>query len=139
MSLIKFVKGDIYSVFGTNLSTDYINRITIPTLLDALKWSPEYVLSQLEVAEFPFTRHYKLTEAINARAEAQAAAEEEARIQAERIAAMLPDPKRLEQERREREEMARKIREHGHNIRMANRSNNHHNFNSGNVNIGAWD
>lgn len=56
-SIFKHIKADQWELFGTTLSAEYINRMSIPMMLDSLGWSPSYVLAQLESAEFPFTRH----------------------------------------------------------------------------------
>lgn len=140
-SIFKHIKADQWELFGTTLSTEYINRMSIPMMLDSLGWSSSYVLAQLESASFPYTRHWKLTKAITEREEVKAKAEREACEQAERIASMYPDPKEVARKQQEREETARRIREHGAQLRAARGGRgNYHDFVGGGITAsGDWD
>ncbi|MGL5006030.1 MAG: hypothetical protein ACRC53_01355 [Plesiomonas sp.] len=58
--MLKHIKGDTWSFLGTTFTTEYMNRVHIPMLLDVLGWSVSYVANMIDDSGFPATRHPKL-------------------------------------------------------------------------------
>lgn len=94
--MLKHIKGDSWEFLGVTLTTQYINAITLPALLQTVQ-SASHILEQLESVKFPWRGQPKLLLAKQYRDERIEAERNDAIRQKERWAAMNPDKEQLRQ------------------------------------------
>ncbi|WP_318481362.1 hypothetical protein [Photobacterium leiognathi] len=95
--IIEHIKNNKWKVFGVELTTEYINAVTLPILLDQVS-NASHILEQLIKADFPWYRHPKLVLANQWRNERLEKEQEERRVEEERRKRLFPTMQELKEQ-----------------------------------------
>lgn len=139
--MIKHIKADSWSFLGMTMTTDYLNRVQIPLLLDVMGWSVAYIVSNFDSVEFPFTRHPKIVEYRTELHIAEQQRLEAAEKAAEEYRRMNPSPEELRRREDAKEAYRLSCLEQAARIRGARPTKSAYDVNyGGGINSqGDWD